>query len=110
MTEFLEPFERMLTLLFPADRVRAIDAGAEWQHEREEVEQSGFLDALVPETAGGAGVSLADAAQLWRALGRNAAPIAIVPAAVTRCVPRCSTTFSRVTELLEYFAVASCPC
>ncbi|WP_210413460.1 acyl-CoA dehydrogenase family protein [Altererythrobacter sp. TH136] len=84
MTEFLEPFERMLTLLFPADRVRAIDAGAEWQHEREEVEQSGFLDALVLETAGGAGMSVADAAQLWRALGRNAAPIAIGEAMVAR--------------------------
>ena len=77
MSEFLEPFERMLTALFPPDRVRAIDGGAEWEAERAEIEQSGFLDALVPEASGGAGLSLADTTELWRALGRNAAPLAI---------------------------------
>ncbi len=40
----------------------------------------------------------------------DAAPIATVPAAVTRCVPRCRTKFSSVTESFEYFATASCPC
>jgi acyl-CoA dehydrogenase len=77
MSEFLEPFERMLTLLFPPKRVRAIDGGAEWPGERAEIEQSGFLGAQVPEASGGAGLSLADTVELWRALGRNAAPLAI---------------------------------
>ena len=33
MSEFLEPFERMLGQLFPPDRVRAIDAGGTWDAE-----------------------------------------------------------------------------
>jgi alkylation response protein AidB-like acyl-CoA dehydrogenase len=77
MSEFLEPFERMLTALFPTDRVRAIDGGADWADERAEIEQSGFLDALVPEGSGGAGLPLTEIAELWRAIGRNAAPLAI---------------------------------
>jgi alkylation response protein AidB-like acyl-CoA dehydrogenase len=77
MSEFLEPFERMLTALFPPDRVRAIDAGGEWNRELADIEQSGFLDALVTEEAGGAGLTRADAADLWRAIGRSAAPLAI---------------------------------
>ena len=84
MSEFLEPFERMLTALFPPERVRAIDAGGEWSDELPEVEQSGFLEALVPEASGGAGLRLADATELWRALGRNAAPLAIGEAMIER--------------------------
>lgn len=84
MSEFLEPFERMLTALFPPGRVRAIDAGADWAGERGEIEQSGFLDALVPAASDGAGLSLADTAELWRALGRNAAPLAIGEAMIER--------------------------
>ncbi len=84
MSEFLEPFERMLTALFPPDRVRAIDGGAEWTEERGEIDQSGFLDALMPEASGGAGLSLSDSAELWRALGRNAAPLAIGEAMIDR--------------------------
>ena len=40
----------------------------------------------------------------------DAGPIATSAAAVTRCVPRCSTKFSRVTNCSNYFAIASCPC
>lgn len=84
MSDFLESFERMLTLLFPADRVRAIDAGADWTHERGEIEQSGFLDALVPDASGGAGLPLSEVAGLWRALGRNAAPLGVGEAMIER--------------------------
>ena len=84
MSEFLEPFERMLAALFPPDRVRGIDAGDDWQRELSEIEQSGFLDALLPEDSGGAGLSLADVAELWRAIGRNAAPLGIGGAMIER--------------------------
>lgn len=77
MSEFIAPFERMLTALFPPHRVRAIDRGAEWPDEISEIEKSGFLDALMSEALGGAGLSLANGAELWRALGRNAAPLEI---------------------------------
>jgi alkylation response protein AidB-like acyl-CoA dehydrogenase len=77
VSEYLEPFERMITTLFPPGRTRAIDAGGDWGRELGEIGQSGFLDALVTEEAGGAGLSLADAVELWRAIGRNAAPLGI---------------------------------
>jgi alkylation response protein AidB-like acyl-CoA dehydrogenase len=84
MSEVLEPFERMLAQLFPPARVRAIDAGGHWDAERTEVESSGFLDALLPEERGGAGLDFATVAHLFVALGRHAAPLAIGRAMIER--------------------------
>lgn len=85
--EFLEPFERMLGDLFPPARVRAIDSGEAWEHERSEIEGSGFLDAMAHEDRGGAGLALAATAALWCALGRHAAPLALGEAMVDRAAP-----------------------
>ncbi|MGN6496826.1 MAG: acyl-CoA dehydrogenase family protein [Tsuneonella sp.] len=82
--ELLEPFERMLAQLFPPERARAIDAGGHWDAERTEVEGSGFLDALAPADAGGAGLSFAAVAPLFIALGRHAAPLEIGRAMIER--------------------------
>lgn len=70
MNEFLGPFERMLATISGRD----IDPAAQWRA----IEASGYLDALVPEERGGAGLALADAEPLFRALGRHAifAPVA----------------------------------
>ena len=70
MSEFLEPFERMLTTISG----RSVDPATQWQA----IEASGYLDALVPEVSGGAGLALADVEPLIRALGRHAiiAPVA----------------------------------
>lgn len=70
MNEFLEPFERMLTTISGRD----IDPSVQWKA----IEDSGYLDALVPEARGGAGLAVADAEPLFRALGRHAivAPVA----------------------------------
>ncbi|MGN6500905.1 MAG: acyl-CoA dehydrogenase family protein [Tsuneonella sp.] len=83
-SELLEPFERMLAQLFPPARVRAIDAGGNWDAERTEIEASGFLDALAPEDAGGAGLSFAAVAPLFIALGRHAAPMEVGRAMIER--------------------------
>ncbi len=40
-------------------------------------EQSGFLDALVPEAAGGGGLPLAACAPLFQALGRRPVPLTV---------------------------------
>lgn len=76
--EFLEPFEQMLGEVFPPAAVRAIEAGASDtggdEAAMQAVEESGFLDALVAEDAGGAGLAIADVAPLWMALGRHAVP------------------------------------
>ena len=77
MDELTAPFEKMLAQLFPPARVRAIDAGEGWDAERAEIEASGFLDALQS-------LPLAQVVPLWRAVGRNAAPLAIGEAMIAR--------------------------
>ncbi|ANY20834.1 Acryloyl-CoA reductase (NADH) [Tsuneonella dongtanensis] len=79
MSEVLAPFEAMLDRLFPLQRVRAIDGGADWAAELSEVEASGFLDALVP-----GGLSLADVVPLWRAIGQRGAPLGIAQTMIDR--------------------------
>lgn len=70
MTEFLEPFERMLAAISG----RSVDPAAQWQA----IEASGYLDALVSDERGGAGLALAAVEPLIRALGRHGivAPVA----------------------------------
>ena len=82
--ELSEPFERMLERLFPPSRTRAIDAGGGWSEERDEIERSGFLDALVSKADGAAGLSFTEVAPLFAALGRHAAPLAIGVAMIER--------------------------
>lgn len=75
--ELLEPFERMLAKLFPIARVREIERGAPWDAELAEIEESGFLDLLASEDAGGAGLPFAAAIPLFMALGSRIAPLEI---------------------------------
>ena len=70
MSEFLEPFERMLIDLFPPARIREIDAGGGWEAETAEIEASGFIDAF-------SSLPLSEVVSLWRAVGRSAAPLSI---------------------------------
>lgn len=64
MSELLGPFERMLASVAGRD----VPADIRWVA----IEDSGYLDALVPEAAGGAGLTLAEVEPLIRALGRHA--------------------------------------
>ncbi len=82
--EFLEPFEQMLGEVFAPAAIRAIEAGEGGDAAMQAVEQSGFLDALVAESEGGAGLSLADVAPLWMALGRHAVPVGLGEAMIER--------------------------
>ena len=52
----------------------------------EQIAESGFADALVPEAAGGAGLVLRDAYALWELNGRHALP---VPLAETMLIRGC---------------------
>ncbi|CAP43633.1 acyl-CoA dehydrogenase family protein [Bordetella petrii] len=65
---FGDSAHRLFAQAYPADVLRAAERGqadAAWQA----VEDSGFLDALLPEDAGGAGLCLADVAPLAQAAG-----------------------------------------
>jgi acyl-CoA dehydrogenase len=66
----LEPFERMLA------------QSPDW----DEIEASGFLDALVPEAMGGAGLGLAEAGPLIRSLGKHAVALPVAETMVARGV------------------------
>jgi acyl-CoA dehydrogenase len=66
----LEPFERMLA------------QSPDW----DEIEASGFLDALVPEGMGGAGLSLTEAGPLIRSLGKHAVALPVAETMVARGV------------------------
>lgn len=81
MSDVLAPFEAMLDKLFPPQRVREIDAGADWTAELAEIEASGFLDALADDD-----LPFAEVVPLWRAIGHRAAPFEIADAMITRSV------------------------
>ncbi|UKK82825.1 acyl-CoA dehydrogenase family protein [Sphingopyxis sp. BSN-002] len=86
MSEFLEPFERMLEALSPPATVRAIEAGDSVETLWSAIAESGFLDALVPEERGGAGLPLADVGVLWQALGRHAVPLPVGETMIARAL------------------------
>ncbi|WP_432768490.1 MAG: acyl-CoA dehydrogenase [Sphingopyxis sp.] len=86
MTEFLEPFDRLLADIASPAAVRAIERGgsaaAMWQG----IADSGFLDALVPAERGGAGLPLAAVQPLWMALGRHAVPLPVGETMIARAL------------------------
>jgi len=77
MNELAEPFERLLADACTPAVVRAIEGGAPAAPLWSRIEASGFLDALVGEAAGGAGLRLVDACALFVVEGRHAAPVPI---------------------------------
>ena len=78
MNELLEPFERMLGSVGG----RQVVPQAQWQA----IEESGYLDALVAEEAGGAGVTLADVEPLIRAVGRLAIAVPVAETMAMRAL------------------------
>jgi alkylation response protein AidB-like acyl-CoA dehydrogenase len=75
MNEPAEALERLLAAACTPDVVRAIEGGASAAPLWSRIEASGFLDALVGEAAGGAGLLLADAFALFVVEGRHVAPV-----------------------------------
>jgi acyl-CoA dehydrogenase len=67
----LDPFERLLAEHLDGDLSGAVEA-------------AGYFELLVPEAQGGAGLTLAEAEPLLRALGRHAAPAEIATGMLTR--------------------------
>lgn len=86
MNELLEPFSRMLEGCAAPAAVRAVEAGGSAGAMWNEIEASGFLDALVPEAHGGAGLSLREAGCIWQALGRHAVPLPVAETMIARAL------------------------
>lgn len=85
-TELLEPFNRMLAEAASPAVLRAIEAGGSPDALWAAIEASGFLDALVPETAGGVGLALADVGPLLMAVGRHAVPVPVGETIIARAL------------------------
>jgi len=85
-TELLEPFERLLAEIAPVERIRAIERGESAASLWGTLEESGFLDALVGESRGGAGLTLAQMSPLFQAAGRHLLPVAFAETVIARAL------------------------
>lgn len=84
--DLVEPFARMLDAIAAPAAVRAIERGADPGAMWSEIAASGFLDALVAEEAGGAGLPLSAAGALWQELGRRAVPLPVGETMIARAL------------------------
>ena len=84
--DFLTPFERLLEAECPPSAVRAIESGGSTQQLWAALNGSGYLDALMPEGAGGAGLSLGQAGPLLQALGGLAVPLPVAETMAARAI------------------------
>lgn len=86
MNELLEPFVRMLGEIATPAAIRALESGGSADAIWAELAASGFLDALVGEAHGGAGLSLADIESLVEAIGAHALPLPVAETMVARAL------------------------
>jgi acyl-CoA dehydrogenase len=74
MDELLDPFNRMLEQLCSPAAIRAVEAGVDDGSSWRTLSESGFLDAMVPEADGGAGLSPSALAPLFISSGWHLLP------------------------------------
>ncbi|QGP80596.1 acyl-CoA dehydrogenase family protein [Sphingobium sp. CAP-1] len=86
MHELIDPFARLIEDVCTPAAIRAIEAGGDAAPMWQAFTDSGFLDALVAEEAGGAGLSLADAAPLIALLGYHAVPLPVGDSMIARAL------------------------
>ena len=84
MSELLEPFDRLLADVATPEAIAEVERGESGAAMWEPIAQSGFLDALVPEGKGGAGLSLFEALPLVQAVGRHAVPLPVAETMLAR--------------------------
>ncbi|KRC85557.1 acyl-CoA dehydrogenase [Achromobacter sp. Root83] len=81
---FGDTARRLLTQAYPTDVLRAVERGQAPAAAWEAIEASGFLDALLPEDANGAGLRLADIAPLAQAVGWHAVGAPVIQTLLAR--------------------------
>ena len=86
MNEIAESLDRLLADVCTPAVVRETERGGSTAALTRPLEASGFLDAMVPEEQGGAGLALADAFDLFVLDGRYAVPVPLAHAIVERAV------------------------
>jgi len=86
MSELIDPFARLVEDVCTPAAIRAIEEGGDASEMWRAFTDSGFLDALVAEDAGGAGLTLADAAPLIALLGARAVPLPVGDTMIARAL------------------------
>lgn len=84
MNEFADSLDRLLADTCTPSFVRAVERGGSPAPLWRALEQSGFLDAMVAEDSGGAGLPLADAFDLFVLQGRYAVPVPLAQTIAAR--------------------------
>lgn len=82
----LDPFVRLLGEISTSAAVRAVEESGDADSVQGAIEESGFLDALVPEEKGGAGLSLADMTPLFLAAGEHLLPVPFAETVIARAL------------------------
>jgi acyl-CoA dehydrogenase len=86
MNEFAEPLQRLLAGIATPAAIRAVEGGGPCTGLWQQLAQSGFLDAMAPEAAGGAGLALRDAFELFVVDGGHATPVPLAHTMLARAV------------------------
>lgn len=88
MTEdmLIDSVERLFADACTPAEIRAIEGGASIEVLWRRVHDSGFMDALVPETAGGAGLSLSGVFPVVLACGKYAVPVPLAQTMMARAI------------------------
>ncbi|MBB1632503.1 MULTISPECIES: acyl-CoA dehydrogenase [Cupriavidus] len=81
-----DSIEQLLNDHSPPHVVRMIEGGASSAALWRTVEESGFCDALLPESKGGAGLGMCDALAIFEACGRHAVPIPLAQTVMARAL------------------------
>ncbi len=80
----LDSLDRLFAQHFLPATLRSIEAGGDTQAPWDTLEHSGFLDLLLPEDAGGAGLALTEAFPLFLSAGYHAIPLPYVQTVLAR--------------------------
>jgi acyl-CoA dehydrogenase len=80
----VEHFDRMLAGISGPEQLRALERGESPVPLWSQLSESGFLDAMVSEQSGGAGLSLTDVEPLFECLGAHAIPLPVAETMVAR--------------------------
>jgi acyl-CoA dehydrogenase len=86
LSMLIEPFRRLLADVSPAEAVRAAEVSPGTPDLWAQIEGSGFLDALLPEDKGGAGLSLDQTFVLVAATGEVMLPVPFAETMVARAL------------------------
>ena len=98
--ELLEPFRRLLEQLYSSATIRRMEAGDDDGSPWRTLCDSGFLEAMVPEADGGAGLAPSAIAPLFIACGEYLVPHALSETLVARALASLSGKHLPVSPIL----------